>query len=812
MSSTEYFTDNSTEKEVLANIRADLAESLKEKYGIESQEYVDDFLKLQGIHESNMEGLQLLNKLIGHAINEVTIDANSNAYEKSIPAITREVSQPRDKLIGYSFLYWSLKHLYGKEVAKKCMKEVYDYSIGVNDATQLLKVYCWSLDSSFLITEGRKFGQLPSAPCKNIRSYVSSLSETLHQLSNHTAGAIAASTFLFDMAHLLLYKHKMDIRELKTNKYMRKEIENSIQQFVHSLNMLSRNSLQSPFSNISIHDRTKLRKIVTDMEFMFPFDQLPISEPTGIFTEEEKKEFYLTYIIDYIMVLQEIYLDFIDKGAPTLNGAPYRFPVNTLCLGKKRVGEYGKFTVVDKDFLKKVCKLDICRYNIFSSEGDKFASCCFDGKQKIHVLIGTEEKVVTIEEAVKIPCVKVKYNGEWYSTSPVILDYNDYIYRVTLENGVVLNVTPDHLHPVYITNKHYVDIKTENLMVGNELFTTNGRVKITNIRLAPYNGKVYCFKVENDKQYFEIEDGILTHNCRLINNAELMDSYASQSNSFGAGGSVSIGAHRAVPIDYPRIAIEAKDEDDFFDILGYRLDISAKILIAHKVLIQKLEQAGLQPFITMGVLRLDRMFSIFGVIGIYECAEIFKKKFNDDRDCEGLILQFVNSKVRELSQKYDLAGNIEQIPGESFAVRFAKADRMIFGEDCLPYPLLSNQAVPLWADADIYERLKEDGKYNQLLSGGGIAHATIGEKITGKQAENIITTAVECGCEHFALNAFWSKCEDCHMERGKHALCPKCRKKIVDWYTRVSGYFVPVSAMNIVRQTWEIPRRKISNP
>ena len=136
MSSTEYFTDNSTEKEVLANIRADLAESLKEKYGIESQEKVDDFLKLQGIHESNMEGLQLLNKLIGHAINEVTIDANSNAYEKSIPAITREVSQPRDKLIGYSFLYWSLKHLYGKEVAKKCMKEVYDYSIGVNDATQ----------------------------------------------------------------------------------------------------------------------------------------------------------------------------------------------------------------------------------------------------------------------------------------------------------------------------------------------------------------------------------------------------------------------------------------------------------------------------------------------------------------------------------------------------------------------------------------------------------------------------------------------------------------------------------------------------
>lgn len=809
----EYFTDNSTEREILSNIRQDLKDSLAQKYFIKSDGFVDEFLKLQGIHETNLESLQVMNKFIGHNVNEVTIDANSNIFEKNVAGISRETAQPREKLVGYAYLYWELKKLYGKDVAKTCMKEIYDYSIGLNDSTAILKPYCYSIDASRLITEGRPWGQLPSAPCKNIRSYVSCLCEVVHQLSNHVAGAIATSSFFLDLAHLLLYKHKLDIRELKTNKYMRKEIENTIQQFIHSINMLSRNSQQSPFSNISINDRTKLKKIVTDMGHLFPFDQLPISEPSGMFSEEEKKEFYINYIIDYIMEIQDLFLAFFDKGASTLNGAPFRFPVVSLNLGKKRVGEYGKYQIMDRAFLKKVCKLDIYRYNIFSSEGDKFASCCFWGGQKIHVLDGNEEKFIEIKDAVKIPGVKVKFEGQYYASSPIIIDnYGDYLYKITLANGVVLNVTHDHLHPVYVTKKHTIDVRSEHLMVGNELFVKGERVKITNIRLFPFNGPVYCFKVENNREYFEIEDGILTHNCRLINNAELMDEYASQSNSFGAGGSISIGAHRCVPIDYPRIAIEAETEEHFFDILDFRLDISAKILKAHKSLIKKLEQAGLQPFITNGYLRLDRMFSIFGIVGIYECAEIFKKKFGNGRDCEGIILQFVNSKVKELSKKYDIAGNIEQIPAESFAVRFAKADRLIFGDNCLPYPMLSNQAVPLWADVNIYERLEEDGKYNQLFSGGGIVHATIGERVTGKQAENLICFAVEKGCEHFALNAFWSECIDGHMEFGKHVKCPKCLKEIKDTYTRVSGYFVPVRAMNVVRQEWEIPRRKVCNP
>ena len=131
----EYFTDNSTEREILSNIRQDLKDSLAQKYSIESDGFVDEFLKLQGIHETNLESLQVMNKFIGHNVNEVTIDANSNIFEKNVAGISRETAQPREKLVGYAYLYWELKKLYGKDVAKTCMKEIYDYSIGLNDST-----------------------------------------------------------------------------------------------------------------------------------------------------------------------------------------------------------------------------------------------------------------------------------------------------------------------------------------------------------------------------------------------------------------------------------------------------------------------------------------------------------------------------------------------------------------------------------------------------------------------------------------------------------------------------------------------------
>jgi anaerobic ribonucleoside-triphosphate reductase len=45
------------------------------------------------------------------------------------------------------------------------------------------------------------------------------------------------------------------------------------------------------------------------------------------------------------------------------------------------------------------------------------------------------------------------------------------------------------------------------------------------------------------------------------------------------------------------------------------------------------------------------------------------------------------------------------------------------------------------------------------------------------------------------------------MNFGDLSKCPTCGADIIDKYTRVVGFFVPVSSMNKTRREWEIPRR-----
>ena len=450
-------TENTTTK-ILSRIKSSVAISLKEKYKIEDEEIVAKFLKIHGLEKSNFDFISTIEKLINEKINDISIDPNSNKSEKTILGTQQEAINPINKAIGFDYLYKQMEDLYGKDEAKRLLGEMLDLSIGISDSGKICLPYCYALDASKIVVDGRKFGQLHSKPSKRVSSYMSALCETVHQLANHLAGAIAIGTFFQDIAHLSLYNEKIDLRELKTNKTFRKYLENEYQQFVHSVNHLSRLGLESAFTNISIFDRVKLRTMIKNMDWYFPFDDIPINHPK--FDEEtveekiKKENYYLEYIIEYIMEIQNIFLDFFDRGDPSNSGRQYRFPVTTINLSKKKWGD--RWVLEDDQFLKDICKREVYRYNIFVSEGTKVASCC-----------------------------------------------------------------------------------------------------------------------------------------RLISNEEMLE-LASQSNSFGAGGSVSLGSHRVCTINFMRIALEAKNPEQFYKILDGRIDDVAKILKAHKKLILELEKKGLQ--------------------------------------------------------------------------------------------------------------------------------------------------------------------------------------------------------------------------
>jgi ribonucleoside-triphosphate reductase len=283
---------------------------------------------------------------------------------------------------------------------------------------------------------------------------------------------------------------------------------------------------------------------------------------------------------------------------------------------------------------------------------------------------------------------------------------------------------------------------------------------------------------------------------------------ASSSNSFG-GSAVSLGSHRVITINFNRIALESNSVENFFEILNRRIEDSAKILRAHKELILKTEQKGLQMFLSNKWINMDRMFSTFGIIGEIEASETLKWKFGNGRDYMAEMLVYLNDKVSEYSKKYGIMGNIEQIPGESMAVRLCKVDKLLYG-DKVPFEMYSNQFIPLWQESNIWERMNEDGKYNSLITGGGIVHVQIGEKTTAKQNEKIIRNAIKVGNEHFALNAVYSEFEDESVLMGKYDTHPITGSKIKEYYVRVVGFFVPVSWWNETRREWEFPRRQFN--
>lgn len=477
---------NSNQTKVIKEIRKCLANTLRRKYGFTNgklKELTTKILKIHGLDESNFDCIANFDKFVNSRLNDVSIDDNSNKGEKTVAGLHNEVNSSNNKLIGYHLLYQVMKELYGKSEAQKLSGEMYDYSLGLADSSKIDLPYCWAFDASKLVVEGRKFGQLPSAPAKRLDSYVSALSETVHNFASALAGACAISSIFLDFCHILVFKERVPFNLVKNNEIIRKRIENEFQKFVHSVNHLSRNGVESPFTNISVFDRPKLKYLIGKENYGWYFpNKEAVAKDNGLENKMSAEE-WETFIVDYIIELQNIYLAFHNKGDPLNNGLPYRFPVVTLNISKDENN-----TILDEQFLKDACKLDAFRYNWFTSSGTKIASCCFKGEEVIKVYNkDNQETIISLKDFAKLYSDNnedgKKINDEIYIDS---YDLNSDKKEKTLITGVLvkdnkyediidikvdnesIKITPDHMIMVKdIETGEIKEITAEDL-IGNE--------------------------------------------------------------------------------------------------------------------------------------------------------------------------------------------------------------------------------------------------------------------------------------------------------------------------------------------------------
>lgn len=1108
-------TTSSTTR-TIKNIKKNIIATLRSNYPFVNgrvKEVADIILKKHGLHEDSFDFVNLFESGLHENINDISIDDNANKNEKVFRGYLNELEKSVDKLIGYDVLYRTMKDLYGEKEAKKLTGEMYTYALGLSDSSNIILPYCWSLDASKLVTTGREFGVLKSKPAKRVSSYISMLCETIHQMSNHLAGAIAIGSFFLDLAHLMIYKERRTLNELRTDKRIRKMIENEVQQFIHSINHLSRNGAESPFTNVSIFDRPKLEGLISDDNYGWYFPNHKAISTDNDLQDKMSNEDFKKYVIDYITEIQNLFMDFFEKGDPLQNGMPYRFPVcfpgeeiftlnnkistweqafkaynmgwtdvsdqnlTTLYNGKpvkiKRVykglstsfikldGTNGRPLIVTPDHKLKLFsgelvkakdiklkdkialdqsiidekqllqEIDVSQFventaligykikttdhvkSIFQKDGEynePYVGACNHKSILLKSIRDTlndddfyiipshdEERIKTHLSSRKqsIPrYIKLDYNfgrflGLFYAeghnsrcgelgislnaneleTISYVQHYLQDILGIRVvartfnnNNGIQLCFNSKILGELLFAlvkkhagNKCFTDLPLNAnknfrlgilhgliegdgscnsysatlatisklgahsiMLIANSLgikttlkidyatnrgfgkesskpcyiihfskkdlidlgYNTSQKLQklvktsrptyhkrgfiVNSIKSIEYNEPkvVYNIEVDNEEHLFTLPGGIITSNCtvnfskvknestskfeiqdkeflkavckrdisrfnifssagtkicsccRLINDIEMLD-FASQSNSLGGGGSISLGSHRVITINFQRIALECQSFEDYLNILSFRVEEAAKILKAHKLMLLKFTKEGYEPFIANGFINPKRLFSTFGLLGIYEANKTLRQKFDipEDRDITGEILDYFNTRVNEVSKQYGIIGNIEQIPGESFAVRLAEADKAIYGFGDDYYKLYANQFCPLYEDFTLAEKIKTDGKYNMKLTGGGIVHIQIATQTTPQQNEQLIKFACAEGCEHFALNRVYSRCKKC----GKvyNTKVDKCdcgaEGEDLERLTRVIGFFTPVSSWGKVRREWEFPRRRFTD-
>lgn len=855
-----------------------LGTKFDKRYNKRLNDITQGILKVHGLTRGHFDVISRFEEEL-HAdggIVDNSIDGNANKSFTTTRSILSEMKAPYDKIIGYRYLYRMLNDLYGTNRAQELIGELYDYSLAINDSTNILIPYCFAMDASSIITIGRKFGQLHSAPVKHLHSYISVLNEVVHSFTNQIAGALAVGTLFFDAAWIMNNLEKVPLNMLRANpKYtahweengkeytadflsVRKYIENSFQSFIYSMNSLTRMTYESPFTNVSIFSPSKIRHLIKDKGREWYIDGTEIREKPNA-TDDEKLE----YMVQYILEVQDIFMDLFDKGDPLSGGANFRFPVTTINVSKEETEPGSKtFKIVDDDldFVEKLSHREIYRYNNMISMGTKIASCCYVADAEIVYRTNKDamSKTGTLKDVYKLAktlddgIIWIYQLGKWRKAKPTKVSLSGMkLFEIKLEDGTVLpECTANHMHycqgGVYKTTLQ-LHAKEDCLTVDRSWHNSKStpvEVRIESIKetrtLSPTEF-VYCVEVIDEdpesNPIFTLACGVVTHNCRLVTNVEDLNEFGAQVNSFG-GTATSYGSHRVVTINFPRIAIESTSIEDFVKRENDKIFSTVQILHAHRKLLAEVTcTPKLHPFFANGWMHMNRLFSTIGVIGIAEAVDILiakikagvventtpykiNKSLNKDvlaKNMEALsdylktiILQGLSDKMHyysETSKTYRNPFNIEEIPGETMAVRLCETDKLIFGEDVVPYELYSNQFVPLWEEASLWERMKADGKYNSLLTGGGIVHFNLSEKPTPEQVLEMYKYSVESGCEHFALNPIFTQCKNNHYTFGRFDICPECGAAIKDYYTRVVGFYTPVSSWNRVRRNWEFPKR-----
>jgi ribonucleoside-triphosphate reductase len=308
----------------------------------------------------------------------------------------------------------------------------------------------------------------------------------------------------------------------------------------------------------------------------------------------------------------------------------------------------------------------------------------------------------------------------------------------------------------------------------------------------------------SDSNFFVSDNvGVLSNCCRLLSDTKKLDAFI---NSIG-GTALSVGSCRVSTINLVRIAYESEfNKKKYLKVLKDRVLLDCKALYSMRYILQRNIEKGLLPNYQDGAVELDKQFCTIGGIGMYEVMDLFgfidtdefgNKSYSDEAvEFATQILDTMN----EVKDNFDcdFTFNIEMIPAENCAGVICTADNLLFEQD--KYFIYSNQWIPLTEQCTIQEKCRLGKLFDAKCGGGCIAHINIENRFPNEEtAWDMLNYVASQGVIYFAFTTKINVCEDKHAFIGS-TNCPQCGKPIADQYSRVVGFYVPVSSYQKIRK------------
>lgn len=275
------------------------------------------------------------------------------------------------------------------------------------------------------------------------------------------------------------------------------------------------------------------------------------------------------------------------------------------------------------------------------------------------------------------------------------------------------------------------------------------------------------------------------------------------------GSAEQTGSLGVVTVNCARLGyLHPGDEAGLIARLDELLEIARDSLEAKRVVIQRHIDGGLFPYTKRYLGTLDNHFSTIGVNGLNELVRNFTGDADDITSDAGhalvaRILDHIRDRMVEFQEATGTMYNLEATPAEGATYRFAKSDIGRYdgirhaGTDDNPYYTNSSQ-LPVGYTDDAFEALALQEDLQQKYTGGTVLHLYMGEAVSSAAAcRTLVRRALEkFRLPYITITPTFSICPRHGYRSGEHTVCPECGADCEVW-TRVMGYFRPVSSFNV---------------